>query len=210
MQNNMIYFKKIDQLLNLEGKNKKNIIDAKLSAQRENRITENDKRQGLLGTLVEKYNKRIDKIHRENVKDNNKKLEANYQKTERTQQRLQNHRILETINNREKLQIILDKHIRSQKLLAEREKLRLSEKKKRDIELYYNKVDYQNTALLKNQQLIEKCIENKTLDDFENCDQELFFAECEEEINDEPMEEIIEEECSFSDQSVVINYFMLN
>jgi len=205
----MIYFKKIDQLLNLEGKNKKNIIDAKLSAQRENRRTENDKREELLGTLVEKYNKRIDKIHRENVKDNNKKLEANNQKTERTQQRLQNHRTLETIKNREKLQIIIDKHIKSEKLLAEREKLRLSKKKNRDIELYNNKVDYQNITLLKNQQLIDKCIENKTLDDFENSDQELLFAEYEEEINDEPMEEITEEDCSYSDQSVVINYFML-
>jgi len=205
----MIYFKKIDQLLNLEGKNKKNIIDAKLSAQRENRRTENDKRQELLGTLVEKYNKRIDKIHRENVKDNNKKLEANNQKTERTQQRLQNHRTLETIKNREKLQIIIDKHITSEKLLAEREKLRLSKKKNRDIELYNNKVDYQNITLLKNQQLIDKCIENKTLDDFENSDQELLFAEYEEEINDELMEEITEEDCSYSDQSVVINYFML-
>lgn len=199
----------IDQLLNLEGKNKKNIIDAKLSAQRENRRTENDKRQELLGTLVEKYNKRIDKIHRENVKDNNKKLEANNQKTERTQQRLQNHRTLETIKNREKLQIIIDKHITSEKLLAEREKLRLSKKKNRDIELYNNKVDYQNITLLKNQQLIDKCIENKTLDDFENSDQELLFAEYEEEINDELMEEITEEDCSYSDQSVVINYFML-
>jgi len=57
--------------------------------------------------------------------------------------------------------------------------------------------------------LIDKCIENKTLDDFENCDQELLFAEFEQEINDEPMEEITEEQCSYSDQSVVINYFML-
>jgi len=205
----MIYLKKIDELLNLEGKNKKNIIDAKLNTQRENRINENNKRQGLLGTLVEKYKKRIDKIHRENVKNNNKKLEANYQKTERTQQRLQNHITLESIKNREKLQIIIDKHIKSQKLLAEREKLRLSEKKKRDIEHYYNRVEYQNITLLKNQQLIDKCMENNSLDNFENSNQELLFAEYEEEINDEPMGEIIEEECSFSDQSVVINYFML-
>lgn len=209
MQNNMINFKKIDELLNLEGKNKKNIIDAKLTTQRKNRITENNKHQALLGTLVEKYNKRIDKIHQENVKNNNKRLEVNYQKTERIQQRLQNHITLESIKNREKLQIIMDKHIKSQKLLTEREKLRLSKKKKRDIERYYNKVEYQNITLLKNQQLIDKCIEKETLDDFENSDQEL-FAEYEEEINDEPIEEITEEECSlYSDQSVVINYFML-
>ena len=81
MQSNVIDFKKIDKLLNVEGKNKKNIIDAKLNSQRENRVTANNKRQELLGTLVEKYNKRIDKIHKENVKNNHKKLEANYQKT---------------------------------------------------------------------------------------------------------------------------------
>lgn len=209
MQNNMINLKKIDELLNLEGKNKKKIIDVKLTTQKKNRITENNKQEALLGTLVEKYNKRIDKINRESVKNKNKKLEANYHKTERIQQRLQNHITLESIKNREKLQIINDKHIKSQNLLTEREKLRLTEKKKTDIERYYNKVEYQNITLLKNQQLIDKCIEKETLDDFENSDQEL-FAEYEEEINDEPMEEITEEECSlYSDQSVVINYFML-
>jgi len=209
MQSNVIDLKKIDELLNLEGSNKKDIIYAKLNIQKENRITENNKRQELLGTLVEKYNKRIDKIHRENVKKNDKKLEAKYQKTERIQQRLRNHITVESCKNREKLQIINNKHIKSQRLLAEREKLRFFEKKKRDIERYYNKFENQNITLLKNQQSIDKCLENKTLDDFENIDQVL-FAENEEEMNDEPMEEITEEECVLSaDRSVVINYFML-
>lgn len=209
MQSNVIDFKNIGELLNLEGNNKKNIIDAKLNTHRENRITENNKRQKLLGTLVEKYNKRIDKIHRENVKNNDKKLEVNYQKTKRTQQRLQNHIAFESHENREKLKIINDKHTKSQKLLAERGELRLCEKKKRDIERYYNKFEHQNITLLKNQQLIDKCLENTTVDEFGNIDQ-ILFAEDAEEINNETMEELTEEECDLSsDRLVVINYFML-
>lgn len=205
----MIGFKKIEELLNLEGKNKKNIIDAKLNIQTENRIIENNKRQELLGTLVKKYNNRIDKIHRQNVKNSHNKLEASNQKSKRMQQRLQNRITLEGCKNREKVQIIKDKHIKSQKLLAEKEKIRLCEKKKKDIERYNNKVEYQNITLLKNQQLIDKCLEDKTLDDFENSYQELFI-ENEEEINDEPIEEITAEECiSYSDRSVVVNYLLL-
>lgn len=205
----MIDLKIIDELLNHEGKNKKNIINAKLNTQTENRISQNNKRQELLGTLVEKYNNRIDKIHRQNVKNNQKKLEASNQKSERMQQRLQNHITLEGCKNRGKIQIIKNKHMKSQKLLAEKEKIRLSEKKKRDIERYNNKVEYQNITLLKNQQLIDKCLEDNTLDDFENIEQEL-FTENEEEINDKPTEEITAEECiSYSDRSVVVNYLLL-
>jgi len=209
MQSNVIDLKIIDELLNHEGKNKKNIINAKLNTQTENRISQNNKRQELLGTLVEKYNNRIDKIHRQNVKNNQKKLEASNQKSERMQQRLQNHITLEGCKNRGKIQIIKNKHMKSQKLLAEKEKIRLSEKKKRDIERYNNKVEYQNITLLKNQQLIDKCLEDNTLDDFENIEQEL-FTENEEEINDKPTEEITAEECiSYSDRSVVVNYLLL-
>jgi len=205
----MISLKKIDEL-NPERKNKKNIIDAKLNTQRENRISENNKRQELLGTLVKKYNKRIDNIHQKNIKNNHKKLEANYQKSERMKQRLQSHITLESCKNRKKIQIIKDKHMKSQKLLTERKEIRLCEKKKRDTERYNNKVEYQNITLLKNQQLIEKCLEDKTLDDFKNSGLE-FIAENEEEISEEPIDEITAEECnSYSDRSVVINYFMLS
>jgi len=210
MQSNVISFKKINKILNLKGKNKRSIIDTKLNSQRENCIIENNKRQELLGTIVKKYHEKIEKIHQENVTNNKKKLEAKHQKAEKIQLRLQNHKTLECRKNAKILNFIKNKDIKSQKLLAERKYQRLSEKQKRDNERFYNKVEYQKIALVKNQQLIDKCLENKTFNSLEN-NQEL-SGEYEEEINDEPIEEIItEEECIIdSDQSVIINYFMLN
>lgn len=210
MQSNVINFKKIDEILNLKGKNKRSIVDAKLNSQRENRIIENNKRQELLGKIVKKYHKKIEKILQENVANNKKKLEAKHQKAEKIQLRLQNHKILECRKNAKILNFIKNKEIKSQKLLAERKYQRLSEKQKRDNERFCNKVEYQKITLVKNQHLINKCLENKTFNSLEN-NQEL-SGEYEEEINDEPIEEIItEEECIIdSDQSVIINYFMLN
>ncbi|KAE9541212.1 hypothetical protein AGLY_004457 [Aphis glycines] len=201
MQSNVINFKKIDEILNLKGKNKRSIIDAKLKNQRENRIIEYNKRQELLGTIVKKYHKKIKKIHQENVTNNKKKLEDKHQKAEKIQLRLQNHKTLECRKNAKILNFIKNKDIKSQKLLAERKYQRLSEKQKRANERFYNKVEYQKITLVKNQQLIDKCLENKTFNSLEN-NQEL-SEEYEEEINDGPIEEIItEEECIIdSDQS---------
>jgi len=207
MLSNVIDFERLDKILNIKDKNKKKVIDIKLNTQRENRIAENKKRQERLGTLVEKYNKRIDKIQQENVKNHLKKLDANYQKAEQMQQRLQNHKILERRKVTKILQFIKDKDLKSKKLLADNKKLKLHEKQKRDIENYYKKVEYQNITIVKNQQLIEKCLINRTLDDIENSDQEL-FVEHEEEMKDEDyeIEEIAEEECVIdSDQSVIIS-----
>lgn len=209
MQSNVINFKKIDEILNLKGKNKRSIIDAKLNSQRENRIIENNKRQELLGTIVKKYHEKIEKIQQENVTNNKKKLEAKHQKAEKIQLRLQNHKTHECRKNAKILNFIKNKDIKSQKILAERKYQRLSEKQKRDNERFYNKVEYQKITQVKHQQLIDKCLENKTFNNIENIE---LSGEYEEEINDEPIEEIItEEECIIdSDQSVIINYFMLN
>lgn len=209
MQSNVINLKKIDEILNLKSKNKRSIIDTKLNSQRENCIIENIKRQELLGTIVKKYHEKIKKIHHENVTNNKKKLEAKHQKAEKIQLRLQNHKTLECRKNAKILNFIKNKDIKSQKQLAERKYLRLSEKQKRDIERFYNKVEYQKITQVKNQQLIDKCLENKTFNSLEN--NEELSEKYEEEINEEPIKEIItEEECIDSDQSVTINYFMFN
>lgn len=209
MENEEVDLKKINEILNYQGEKKENFIEAKLNFQRENRIAQNKKRQELLGILVEKYNKKIDEIQHENVKNNHKKVEANLQKAEQTQHRLQNHKTLERRKQMKRLKFVNDKQIKSHKLLAEIKGIRVGEKQNRDIERYLRKVEYQNNAIVKNQQLIDKCIENKSLDSFENSKQEL-FTECEEKIEDEPTEEKIEEECIIdSDKSVIIDLLTL-
>lgn len=190
MERNVVNLKIINDVLYLYKCQQKPIIIVDEGTRRNNEKVENENqnRQILYKTRLEEYNRRIDKIQKQNVISKVQRMEANHQRELRIRHKLLNVKEREHFENMKLIKFIRDKEIKAQKLLNERKYLMSC--KNQDVKC--GKSNRQNNT----------CVDNKKsfLDSSKN-----MILEKEEEIIDEPLEEANEEECfTDSDQSVCI------
>lgn len=161
---------------------------------------EYEKRQKLKETRLKEYNKRIDKIQAQRDIKNNKRIEVNRQRDKQIKKKIQSVKRQERLNHIKLMQHIKCKGIKTQKLLMDRNISRSSQKQSIEIERYGDQFKHQNTMIPDNQLIIDKCIHKKGLNDTND---DVVEWSKEEEIENQPQEEIMKEECYInSDQPV--------
>lgn len=166
---------------------------------KEFRKNEQKKRQELYESRIEKYNKRIDEIQKQNVVNNSKKKGESCQKKERTKKIQLDLKTQETGKRLELLKLIKEKKEKTQNILVQKKNDKVREKQNKDTERYLDKVYRQNRTIIEDRILIEKCLEYKR---FEDDNEKLAEPESE---NGGEIKETQEEECLIdSDQSVRI------
>lgn len=152
------------------------------------------------GTVLEKYNKKIEQIQTQNIINHNKKIDANRKKEERMEKKIHEVKKQQQRKKLELIRHIKDKEIKTKKILAEREQTRIHEKQNKEIKRYFEVVKQQNITLIKNQTLIDKCIKHIRSNHSNDIGETTAY---EEEIKDEPLEEMIEEECFVDSDQLV-------
>lgn len=181
-----------DVLYLYECQRKPIITDDKVTLQKEKVKNVNQNREERCRLRLEEYNRRIDKLQKQNVISKINRQEANRQKELRIRNRLSDMKTLEHHKNINLIKSIKDKETKSQKLLAERKNLRLC--RKQDGKCFRGDSNCPNKSFVGGQILSEK----RSLDNSKHV-----FSKHEEETDDEHLEEMNEEECfTDSDQSV--------
>lgn len=196
MNNNILNFKKINDILN-NGKTELNNINVENQIKLLKKDLPNEKLQKKHLTNLEKYNKRIEKIQIQKIIDHSKKVEANHQREQRIKTQVEIAKYLEIRKNFDKIKRIKNKEDKSQKLLTELKNLKLYKKQNRDIERYFEKVKYQNETLMENQMLIDECY-NKFSSSINST------SENEDKIEDELLIEIPEEEEEHEEECILV------
>lgn len=162
---------------------------------------EYEKRQKMIVTRLKEYDKKIKNVQNQHAMMNNVRIKVNRQRDQQIKLRLQELKTQERLNRIKLIKHIKKKEIKAQKLLVDIRNIRLREKQNKDIDHYNNQFKHQSTTIPENQLIIEKCIKKKSkLKNIGSIEE----WSLNEEIKNEPQEEIIvEEECFIdSDQSV--------
>lgn len=208
MQSNTVNFEgKGNVLKNFGRKSIDTIFDGKVERQKEYLKNEMKMRREMHKTLLDKYDKRIDKIKKQNVENNATRIETSRLKVRQTRKRLENIKALEESKKIKLMRLIKEKETKARKRLIERKNMLIQEKQNKDKKHYSNKFECQNIALEKMKRLIEKCSDHEASDGYFNDNAEESFDENNETVVDEPLEEISEEEkCTLDlDRSVKNN-----
>lgn len=194
MDNNVFNFTKINYILN-DGKVEPNKIDVKSQIEERQKYfhNENNKLQEKHLMILNKYNKRINKIQSQKIIKHNKNVEANRKREERIKHQIEVAKILEKCKTEEKIAHIKNKEIKSQKLLAVKENLRLYKKQNNDMTRYFEKVKHQNQTFIENQMLMNRCLNG--FGSYVDSVQDLSSSQGEEIENEELIEIHEEEEC---------------
>lgn len=203
---NVIDYRILNDVLE-DLRNRKNEIKIDDGFERRKEYLENEckKQQEQMKVIFfHNYNRKLVNLQKRNLLNKHIRAELNRQKIERVQNRLEVLRTQERIKNVELIKRIEGKAIKTRKLLADKERLRISEKQTKDVQRFNERVKRQNITLAENQLLIDKCLERDAYGEPEDNDQE---AEQEEVFEDEPLEETnVEEECGIDwNQSVSEN-----
>jgi hypothetical protein len=201
MESNFVNLKIINDVLDLyKCEGKPIIIDDKVTLQKEKVLNINRNREEMCKIRFEEYNRRIDKLQKQNVIAKINRAEANRQKELHIKNRLLNIKTLEHLKNINLMKSIKEKDMKSQKLLAERKHLRSY--RKQDGKCFRDDSNCRNKVFAGDQLLSDK----RLLDDSKN-----LFSKHEEGTDDKRLEEPNEKECfTDPDQSVqqIIDCFL--